>query len=341
MDPCGVGSPALKRYATREFQLSDRGVLNRPNFDLETNWEAFLVQSRTMEPTTRISDKSRRKLNRRIALGIIVGLIAIAGAGIGLLALGSWHRERFDFQKHMVWIEPGTFQMGGPRSETGSAVDNTAFEVTIRDGFHIGKFEVTQSIYQRLMGVNPSHFGGLRAVRHHPLAMIMGEDLPVESVSWQDAMEFCRRLTESERKSGRLPEGHVYSLPTEAQWEYAARAGSGNSYCFGNSENTLGDYAWYAKNCGKKPQPVGLKRPNAWGLHDMHGNVWEWCRDWYANYPTSPVKDPTGPASGNKRVNRGGGWYGNADNSKSAYRNLDPPDYRKPGLGFRIACVPE
>jgi eukaryotic-like serine/threonine-protein kinase len=142
-------------------------------------------------------------------------------------------------------------------------------------------YEVTQGEYERVMGTNPSHFKG-------------DPRLPVETVSWQDAMTFCERLSAlpAERSAGR-----VYRLPTEAEWEYACRAGSTTIYSFGDSEGSLGDYAWYDSNSGSKTHPVGQKRPNAWGLYDMHGNVWEWCSDWYdgSYYASSPVDDPTGP----------------------------------------------
>ena len=265
--------------------------------------------------------------------------IAAISTIVAIFAGKAWNRAHFDPEEQLVWIEPGSFSMGGGESETGAVGDTSPFPVTLSKGYYLGKYEITQPIYKAIMDRNPAYFSGLRAVRYQPLSLISGRGLPVEKVSWNDAMEFCRRLTEREREAGRLPDGYVYTLPTEAQWEYACRAGSETAYCFGDAETDLHDYGWYDENSGDKTNPVGRKRPNKWGLHDMHGNVWEWCRDWYAKYPEEPVTDPGGPASGNTRVNRGGGWYGNADNSKSAYRNMDTPDYRKAGLGFRVACV--
>ncbi len=185
-----------------------------------------------------------------------------------------------------------------------------------------GVYPVTQAEYERVMGVNPSHFKNA------------GPTVPVEKVSWEDAQEFCRRLSElpTEQEAG-----HVYRLPTEAEWEFACRAGSKTKWSFGDSESSLGDYAWYGSNSGKKTHPVGQKKPNARGLYDMHGNLWEWCFDWYGNYVTTPVDDPTGTAAGSGRVYRGGSWSGSAGHCRSAYRSGFAPGYRSVDLGFRLA----
>ncbi|MCW5550178.1 MAG: SUMF1/EgtB/PvdO family nonheme iron enzyme [Opitutaceae bacterium] len=210
----------------------------------------------------------------------------------------------------MRHIPAGSFQMGG--------AGNPTQQVTISRPFWLGKTEVTQGQWQAVMGNNPSHF--------------KGSNLPAENVSWADAMEFCRKLTERERAAGRLPAGYVYTLPTEAQWEYACRAGTTGDYA-GN----LDAMGWYSGNAGGSTKPVGTKAANAWGLHDMHGNVWEWCLDWYGNYPGGSVTDPTGPASGSFRVARGGGWGSTADLCRSADRNGSPPGNRNGFLGFRPA----
>jgi formylglycine-generating enzyme required for sulfatase activity len=147
-------------------------------------------------------------------------------------------------------------------------------------------------------------------------------------------MEFCRKLTERERSAGRLPEGYEYTLPTEAQWEYACRAGATGPY---GGDGNLNDMGWYNQNSGNTTHPVGKKLANAWGLYDMHGNVWEWCFDWYGNYSGGTVRDPTGPASGSARVFRGGCWFQDGVGCRSAFRSWHEPGYRLFNLGFRLA----
>ena len=170
------------------------------------------------------------------------------------------------------------------------------------------------------MGNNPSSFKS------------SGKGAPVEQVSWDDAIEFCQKLTERERRAGRLPEGYKYTLPTEAQWEYACRAGTTGPYA-----GELGRMAWYGNNSGSKTHPAGQKAPNAWGLYDMHGNVREWCYDWYGDYPDGSVRDPPGTSSGSHRVDRGGGWNSFARNCRSAGRLRGAPSLRNDSLGFRLA----
>jgi formylglycine-generating enzyme required for sulfatase activity len=233
----------------------------------------------------------------------------------------------------MIWVEPGTFLMGSPEDELGRANDETQYEVTLTKGYWLGKFEVTQAQYEAVMGKNPSNW--------------KGADLPVEKVTWNDAMEFCAILTASEKAAGRLPEGYEYTLPTEAQWEYACRAGTTTAL---NSGKDLSDQeqcpemdevGWYKYNCDDKTHPVGQKLPNAWGLYDMHGNVREWCLDWYKYaYPTSAVTDPTGPETGTFRVIRGGGWSSEASRCRSAYRSNSFPDGKSNIYGFRVALTP-
>ena len=165
------------------------------------------------------------------------------------------------------------------------------------------------------MGSNPSSF--------------KGGQLPVETVSWDDAMEFCRKLTERERQAGRLPTGTIYTLPTEAQWEYACRAGT-----TGDNAGEVDAMAWYYKNSGAATHAVGTKRANAWGLHDMHGNVWEWCLDWYGPYFGGRVTDPKGVPSGTLRVRRGGSWGDVAYSARSALRFISIPVTPNRSLGF-------
>ena len=212
-------------------------------------------------------------------------------------------------------IPAGTFTMG---------IGNEAHEVTLTKPFKMGVHEVTQAQYEQVMGVNPSHF--------------KGAENPVEEVSWGDAVEFCRRLSDLPAEKAA---GNVYRLPTEAEWEYACRAGTTTMYSFGDDDSELGDYAWFLENSGTKTHPVGRKQPNAWGLYDMHGNVWEWCQDRYGDYPSGSVTEPTGPAVGSARLIRGGCWFFTAGYCRSAYRfGYGPSNRINRTLGFRVCLSP-
>jgi formylglycine-generating enzyme required for sulfatase activity len=167
-----------------------------------------------------------------------------------------------------------------------------------------------------------------------------GDDHPMYYVSWDEAMDFCRRLTEQEREAGRLSAGMMYRLPTEAEWEYACRAGSTTRFANGDTEADLDKISWYDGNSGGTSHPVETKFPNAWGLHDMHGNVWEWCYDWYEDYPAGEAVDPFGPATGSVRVFRSGCWFNLSRNCRSAYRIRDVPGFRIDFLGFRVVLAP-
>lgn len=225
----------------------------------------------------------------------------------------------------LIWIGPSTFTMGSPASEPGRGNDETPHQVTLTKGCWIGKYEVTQGQWESVMGKNPSYFSAL------------GPNAPVEQVSWGEAMDYCRKLTEQERAAGRLPAGYEYSLPSEAQWECACRAGSAAPCCDIEHPD---DYGWYKDNSDGSTHPVGQKQPNAWGFHDMHGNVWEWCEDKYGSYPSGAVTDPTGPSRGSERVLRGGCWNFRCVDSRSANRLNFSPEMRIRTLGFRIALRP-
>ncbi len=239
----------------------------------------------------------------------------------------------------LVLISGGTFTMGAPRSERHFEDDERQHEVTIGKEYYLGVFEVTQAQYQKVMEANLSRFQGNEVAVIHPktgqvLKEVDSSSHPVERVAWQDAVQFCERLSaQSEEKRA----GRSYRLPTEAEWEYACRAGSKAAYSFGNSEGTLGDHAWYSGNSERKTHAVGQKKANAWGLYDMHGNVWEWCSDWYGVYPERVATDPTGANSGEGRVLRGGGWINNAADCRSALRAYSGPSRRSDGVGFRAA----
>ncbi|MDJ0837580.1 MAG: formylglycine-generating enzyme family protein [Acidobacteriota bacterium] len=227
----------------------------------------------------------------------------------------------------VVWLEPGRFMMGSPESEKGRDDNEKLHEVTISKRFAIGKFEVTQAQYEAVMKENPSFYKDRTP------------DHPVENVPWEDAMAFCKALTLRDRELGRLPEGYEYSLPTEAQWEYAARAGATTRFCFGDDEAELKNYAWYGQDLDKGPQPVGSLKPNAWGLYNMHGNVVEWCWDWFDEYEQGPMLDPKGPGQGLQRVVRSGGWFNSARYCRSANRRWYEPGKWPSYPGFRVAVV--
>jgi len=167
-----------------------------------------------------------------------------------------------------------------------------------------------------------------------------GDDYPMYWVSWDEAAEFCARLTGLERVAGRLSAGYEYCLPTEAEWEYACRAGSTTRFANGDTEADLDKIGWYDGNSGGITHPVGTKLANAWGLHDLHGNVWEWCHDWYEDYPVGEVVDPFGPTTGSSRVYRGGCWGRPSRFCRSAYRGWDAPGFRFFNLGFRVVLAP-
>ena len=217
-------------------------------------------------------------------------------------------------------IPAGQFNMGNPAGNGDTFGRETPQHVTrITRTFHLGMHEVTQSQYQSVIGENPNYF--------------VGADRPAEQVNWFNAVEFCRQLSQrpAERSAGR-----VYRLPTEAEWEYACRAGTTTEFSFGNQRNGLPDYGWFDGNAGQTTHDVGLKQPNPWGLYDMHGNVWEWCHDRYANYVPGEVTNPVGPAVGQYRVVRGGSWYFDAQRCGSAFRFRRKPDVALGRLGFRV-----
>lgn len=218
----------------------------------------------------------------------------------------------------MIWLPGGTFTMGDDKSDRDN--EKPAHQVTLSH-FAVGKYPVTFAEYDAFCDVTG---------REKPEDQGWGRDhRPVINVSWDDAQAYCRWL-------GRQT-GQDYRLLTEAQWEYACRAGSDTIWCFGDDEKQLGDYAWYWKNAERKTHPIGEKRANTWGLHDLHGNVWEWVQDWYGDYSSEPQHDPSGPESGASRVGRGGGWSRGAVRCRSAYRYHWRPAYRGIFLGFRLA----
>ncbi len=219
----------------------------------------------------------------------------------------------------LVLIPAGTFTMGGDwDAEQADENELPRHTVKFDSPFYMGKYPVTQAQWQALVDNNPSQF--------------QDDSRPVETVSHKDACEFIARLNKKEKPGG-------YRLPTEAQWEYAARAGSRSTYCFGSEIVKLDQYAWYQKNSGGSTQPVGRLSPNDWGLYDMHGNVHEWCSDWFDRnyYADSPAVNPQGPQKGLARALRGGDWESRDEwYCRCAIRSLSSPDRRSPKVGFRV-----
>ncbi len=217
-------------------------------------------------------------------------------------------------------IPPGEFMMGSPEDEPGRRDDETLHKVTLTQPFQIGMHEVTQEQYQKVMGTNPSRFKGLQN--------------PVNHVSWNDAVSFCQRLSALSKEKAL---GCVYRLPTEAEWEYSCRAGTTTKFSFGDNDFELGDYAWHIGNSSDRLHPVGQKKPNQWGLHDMHGNAWEYCKDWHAGYSTTATTAPTGPVTGAERVSRGGTYVSDFSHNRSALRwNAHPSNWLGNATCFRV-----
>ena len=229
------------------------------------------------------------------------------------------------------YVPGGTFRMGSPASEDGHESDETEHRVTLGSHYWMGETEVTQGQWEAVMGSNPSHFTGDPA-------------LPVENVSWEDAQGLIKALN----TRCALPAGWKWALPSEAQWERACRGGSTTATAYGDSlssaqANFRGDFPYGGAAKGswlEKTAPVKSYKANAYGLHDMHGNVWEWCADWYGAYPAGAATDPAGPNSGSGRVLRGGSWYSDGSYCRSATRYWNAPDIRSHDSGFRLAAVP-
>ena len=232
-------------------------------------------------------------------------------------------------EMHFRHLSAGTFRMGSPSTEPGRDPDEgPQHDVTITRDFYLGKFEVTQAQWEALMGTRPWL---------EDAGQPSGPDYPVSFVSWRDALAFTSELTEQARGQ----EGLVFRLPTEAEWEYACRAGTTTMWSFGDNEQLLGNYAWYVDNSGFMPHPVGLKLPNPWGLHDMHGNVWEGVYDWYGQYTSRLEVDPRGPDTGPGRAGRGGRFANTARRLRSANRDDHYSElFRSSGVGFRVLGEP-
>ena len=214
---------------------------------------------------------------------------------------------------NMVLIKAGTFM-------------RQKYLVTLTHDFWLAKYEVTQGEYERVMGNNPSHFKG-------------NSNLPVEKVRFTEAAAYCTAITKREAEAGRLPRGYAYRLPTEAEWEYACRAGTTNLFSFGDDTSIADQYAWTLENSDATTHPIGLKRPNPWGLFDMHGNVWEWTSDWFADYAAATVTDPQGGPPAKFKVFKGGGWNHAIELARSRNRFMMSPTNGIYFVGFRVVLA--
>ena len=351
-------SPAVVRSSVVRRPRSAVAAMDAPTVDSPVAATLSTAQARRPDSGAASSPSSRRSAWLAVTLvGLVLGVVlwmaafggpkpdpgsdspppsvVQPGSSLrGLVALGrnAQGRERFQVEGGgpvLVSLPAGRFRMGSPAGEEGRDSDETHHEVVLSRGFLIGETEVTQAEYAAVVGANPSGFQDL--------------DRPVEQVSWFDAVSFCNALS---RRVG-LEKAYVvngtqvtwkglscpgFRLPTEAEWEYACRAGT-----TGARYGDLDDVAWYDGNSRSTTHPVRRKQPNAWGLYDTLGNVFEWCWDWYASYPSGVVTDPVGPASGSGRVDRGGSWGYGAQYARAASRIIYDPDYRGDYLGFRLA----
>jgi formylglycine-generating enzyme required for sulfatase activity len=252
-------------------------------------------------------EAKRRQVEAAARLGVPVEKAVDLGDGVAL---------------ELVLVPAGRFRMGSPAKEARRDDDEAQHWVRVTKPFYMGKCEVTQEQWAKVMGTDPSHFKGAKN--------------PVEHVSWDDSQEFLKKLNGLGKEPGQ------FRLPTEAEWEWACRAGTRTRFCSGDADGALAEYAWSDAN-GNSTRPAGTRKPNAWGLFDMHGNVWEWCGDWYGAYGGGwmPKQDPAGPATGWGRVLRGGSWGADPGTCRSAIRVKNvPASGSEYFFGFRVVAVP-
>lgn len=363
LPPLLQGSPVRHTGVCRDFLalwlciwagFSRPGVAQAPALRLETAAGVVALKTSTPLPTPGMllvfSAPNVELLAWNPTEAFVATTPRMAGGGVATLEGIGEHPARY-FRGVLAtgilpWlrrVESGTFRMGSPASESGRTVaEGPTTWVNLPRPLLMGRFEVTQAEYLAVMGQNPSYFTGIT-------------NRPVENVNWSDAMEYCRRLTDAQRAGGILPAGWAYRLPTEAEWEWACRAGSAEAFGTGASlqtgdANFDGRYPYEASR-GVTYEPrgtilwrttaVGAFPPNAWGLHDLHGNVWEWCLDpWKPNLPGGTVTDPSGPPTGSQRAVRGGAWYSSGDGCRSATRIPLPSDFRGNDVGFRVVLGP-
>jgi formylglycine-generating enzyme required for sulfatase activity len=280
----------------------------------------------------RLADNVKMKMTRRrnglaskfvLSAAAMIGLVAwvFSGRPASLAAITAPPPGRFENTVGMTFVQipAGQFVMGSPENEDGRDTDETQHSVTISKNYYMSAVPVTQAQWVVVMNGDPSRF--------------LGDLLPVEQVTWFEAVDFCRKLS--------AMEGKHYRLPTEAEWEYACRAETTSQYNTGDGTAAMAVAGWYMDNADGRTHPVGEKNANSWGLFDMHGNVWQWCSDVYDDYPDGAATDPTGPASGKRRVCRGGSWNTGASECRSAARNDLDPKARYFDCGFRVVMDAE
>lgn len=285
--------------------------------------QVFTAITRQQAATQRLADLAGQVESVTQALRDARAELDAARAEIAVLAAAPSAAATADAEPSKTWmnsldmafvlIPTGSFEMG---SDNGDADEQPVRPATINKPFYIGQFEVTQAQWHAVMESDPSQFTD-------------DPSRPVEGISWNDAREFITKLNAMEP-------GMTYRLPTEAEWEYAARAGSAAAYAFGDDAAQLDAYAWYADNAGNTTHPVGEKQPNVWGVHAMHGGVWEWVQDRYRLYPSETAAEPSGRPPGNRRVIRGGSWLSPAEDCRAASRSHAHPAFRGAHVGFRL-----
>ena len=317
---------SLAKHKGRELSLNGLTTLSDSVAKSLANYDGALL----LRGLTTLSDSVAKSLgNDNLALSLDLWLSHNA------VICRSTFVKRWSAAKHprafmeFISIPAGSFTMGSPETEEGRSNDEKQVPVTITRAFELGKTVVTQKQWTEVMGTDHWNWEDLKET---------GDNYPAVNVSWNDASLFCECLTSYEREAGRLSEKQTYRLPTEAEWEYACRAGTTTAFSYGDDESSLGDYAWYDKNSKGNLHEVATKKPNPWGFFDMHGNVWEWCEDWHED-SLSGGNDPKGPSAGSTRVIRGGDWSYLASNCRSAYRSSGNPSYRLYSHGFRIVRV--
>lgn len=308
---CNATEPAVREQAADKFRMDSSKVNVHGNSNLSRPVSDDIMQQPGLKDEvsifSAISPESGSPLPKE------PGDVYVPAESAGKVIMNSIGME-------LRLIPAGSFIVGSPENEKGRrSNEGPQHKVTISRPFYLGVYEVTQEQYEKVMGSNPSKFKGSRR--------------PVENVKWQDALTFCKKLSNKEKTM-------QYRLPTEAEWEYAARAGTGTAFFWGDEMD--GEYCWYLRNSGSETKEVGTRKPNPWGLYDMCGNVWEWCEDWYGNkiYSSSERLDPKGPSSGVNRVIRGGGWYADSHYCRSAYRDQATSGLRGDVAGFRVLAVP-
>ena len=306
--------------------LLDSKITN--SFDDEVTMCKETEKARQTKEKRRLTEEQKRNTAKKSSsknawLWIVIGVIAVVGIIIGVNSMSqqifskTYTANGVSFD--MMMVKAGTFTMGATSEmKAPDSAEKPTHQVTLTNDYYIGKTEVTQALWMAVMGNNPSYF--------------KGDNLPVENVSWDDCQKFISKLNSLT--------GQNFRLPTEAEWEFAARGGNNSNHYQYSGSNELGDVAWYDGNSGDNTHAVATKQPNELGLYDMSGNVLEWCSDWFGNYSSSSLTNPTGPNSGSYRVLRGGGWSSLARNCRSSYRHGVAPGNGSLDDGLRLVLVP-